>query len=260
MDMIADSLNLVAMIINESCLQREKTIKLQKHRSEVKMFTVSDAWKAAHPQAHAGILTMRNVVNPPQHAELEARKGRLQDDLRSQFAGQDRNVIAGLPQIQAYNTYYKPFKKSYHVQMQLESIAFKGKSLPGVAALVEAMFMAEVKNLLLTAGHDLDTLQLPVTLDVAAGTEQYTLLRGTEQVTKAGDMFMADRAGIISSIIYGPDQRTQITEKTRNALFAVYAPDGIGADLVCRHLEDIRENVLVVSPEAQVELLEVFGA
>ena len=100
------------------------------------MFTVSNTWKAAYPQAHAGILVMRNVTNPPQHAELEARKQSLQDDLRNRFAGQDRNAIAALPPIQAYNAYYKPFKKSYHVQLQLESIVLKGKSLPSVAALV----------------------------------------------------------------------------------------------------------------------------
>jgi DNA/RNA-binding domain of Phe-tRNA-synthetase-like protein len=224
------------------------------------MFIVSNTWKATYPQAHAGILVMRDVTNPSQHAELEARKQGLQDDLRSRFAGQDRNAIATLSPIQAYNAYYKPFKKSYHVQLQLESIVFKGKSLPSVAALVEAMFMAEIKNLLLTAGHDLDTLQLPVTLNVATGQEQYTLLRGTEQVTKSDDMLMADESGVISSILYGPDQRTQINEKTRNVLFAVYAPEGIGAEETRQHLKDICENVLLVSPSAQVELLEVFGA
>jgi len=132
--------------------------------------------------------------------------------------------------------------------------------LPSVAALVESMFMAEIKNLLLTAGHDLDSLQLPVTLNVASGEEQYTLLRGTEQVTKSGDMFMADGMGVVSSILYGPDQRTQINEKTRNVLFAVYAPEGIEVEATRQHLEDIHENVLLVSPEARVELLEVFGS
>src|SRR5512147_2578996 len=139
---------------------------------------------------------MHDVINPPYHAELEEQKQQLQDQLRARFAGQDRSAIAALPVIQAYNAYYKPFKKTYHVQLQLESIAFKGKSLPSVAALVEAMFMAEIKNLLLTAGHDLDTLQLPITLDVATGQENYTLLRGQEQVAKADDMLMADQAGV----------------------------------------------------------------
>ena len=179
------------------------------------MFKVSDAWKATYPTAHAGVLVMHDVTNPPYHAELEERKQQLQNELRARFVGQDRSAIAALPTIQAYNAYYKSFKKTYHVQLQLESIVFKGKSLPSVAALVEAMFMAEIKNLLLTAGHDLDTLQLPVTLDVATGQESYTLLRGQEQIAKAGDMLMADQAGVISSVLYGPDQRTQVTAQTQ---------------------------------------------
>jgi len=224
------------------------------------MFQVSDAWKATFPTAHAGILAMHDVINPPYHAELEEQKQQLQDQLRARFAGQDRSTIAALPTIQAYNAYYKSFKKTYHVQLQLESIAFKGKSLPSVAALVEAMFMAEIKNLLLTAGHDLDTLQLPITLDVATGQENYTLLRGQGQASKFGDMLMADQAGVISSILYGPDQRTQITANTRHVLFTVYAPSGIEAADVQRHLEDIRQYVWCVSPAATVERLEVFGA
>ncbi|GAI35107.1 unnamed protein product, partial [marine sediment metagenome] len=60
-----------------------------------------------------------------------------------------------------------------HVLLQLESIVFKNKSIPKVASLVEAMFMAEIKNLLLTAGHDLDAIDLPIKLDVSSGGEKY---------------------------------------------------------------------------------------
>ena len=34
------------------------------------MFQVPDAWKATYPAAHAGVLVMREVINPPHHAEL----------------------------------------------------------------------------------------------------------------------------------------------------------------------------------------------
>jgi DNA/RNA-binding domain of Phe-tRNA-synthetase-like protein len=223
------------------------------------MFTITEAWKATYPDAHAGILAMQNVDNPSTHPELDNRKKELETQLRAQFTGQDRKGIETIPTIAAYNAYYKQFKKSYHVQAQLESILFKDRSIPNVAALVEAMFMAEVKNMLLTAGHDLDQLQLPVTLNVSSGNEQYTLLRGQEQTLKSGDMFMADQAGVISSIIYGPDQRTQITAATRNVLFAVYAPAGISPEVVQAHLQDIRDYVLIVSPDATVEMLQVFG-
>ena len=119
--------------------------------------------------------------------------------------------------------------------------------------------MAEVRNMLLTAGHDLDSLQLPVRLDVAQGTECYTLLRGSEQILKPGDMLMSDRTGVISSILYGPDGRTQITADTRNVIFTVYAPPGILRATVQQHLRDIQQNVLLIAPGARTEMLAVFG-
>jgi DNA/RNA-binding domain of Phe-tRNA-synthetase-like protein len=128
-----------------------------------------------------------------------------------------------------------------------------------VAALVEAMFMAEMKDMLLTAGHDLDALHLPLTLDVATGTERYTLLRGEEQVLKPGDMMIGDQNGVISSILYGPDQRTQITPDTRNVIFTVYAPPGIDEQTVVQHLQGIQENVMMFAPQAQVELLKAYN-
>jgi DNA/RNA-binding domain of Phe-tRNA-synthetase-like protein len=223
------------------------------------MFNITPSWKSSFPNAHAGILVMRNVSNPAHHAELEKQKLELEEQLRAQFAGQDRAAIASHPVLQVYGEYYKRFKKTYHVQLQLESIVLKGKSIPTVASLVECMFMAEVKHMLLTAGHDLDTLQLPLTLDVTTGDESYVILRGENQVVRAGDMMIGDQTGIISNIIYGPDQRTQINASTWNVVFTVYAPAGIEDQLITSHLRDMRDYVTVIAPEAQVELLHVYG-
>ena len=117
-------------------------------------FTISDEWRRLYPGASVGTLAMNGVNNPPENAALNTQKEELELAIRQQYAGLDRQALKSLPVFQAYRTYYKRFKKSYHVQLQLESVAFKGKSIPRVAALVEAMFMAELKNLLLTAGHD----------------------------------------------------------------------------------------------------------
>lgn len=224
------------------------------------MFRISKLWEATYPGASAGVLVMRDAGNPSRHAALEERRAILEQHLHSRYAGLDREAIKSDPVMQAYEAYYHRFKKTYHVQLQLESIVFKGKPIPGGVALVEAMFMAELKNLLLTAGHDLDSVQLPITLDVSSGEERYTLLRGSEQITKAGDMMMVDQGGIISSILYGPDQRTRIRTETRNVVFTVYAPPGVEEKRVEQHLQDIQETVLVASPQAQTEMLQVFSA
>ena len=224
------------------------------------MFEVTERWKTTYPGASAGVLSMRRVENPAQHASLEERKAALEAQLRSIYAGKDRSAIKGDPIMQAYEAYYRRFKKTYHVQLQLESIALKGKPIPSVAALVEAMFMAEVKNMLLTAGHDLKALQLPITLDVSTGQEHYTLLRGSEQELKEGDMMMSDGEGVISSILYGPDLRTQIRSGTQEVVYMVYAPAGIEHEKVLRHLEDIQETVMAFSPQAETEMMQVFEA
>jgi DNA/RNA-binding domain of Phe-tRNA-synthetase-like protein len=223
------------------------------------MFSVSEACKATYPGAAAGILVMKNVANPARHSEFDGHKEAFQKQLRSRFAGYDRAGLKALPTIQAYNTYYKRYKKSYHVQLQLESVAFKGRSIPRIAALVEAMFMAELNSLLLTAGHDLETVQQPIRLKVAEGTESYTLLNGKEQLLKTGDMFMADAEGVISSVIYGPDRRTRITPETRQVFFGVYAVPGVANQTIQDHLEDIRDNIMIFAQEAEVDLLQVYA-
>lgn len=224
------------------------------------MIALSESWKSTYPNAALGILAMRNVSNPHRHEALAIHKEALERELRTRYVAYDRERFKTHPVLASYHSYYKRFKKTYHVQLQLESIVFKGKSLPQAAVLVEAMFMAELKNLMLTAGHDLDDVQLPVTLDVAEGHERYVTLNGQEQRLKANDMMISDAQGVLSSIIYGPDQRTKIKPSTTRVLFTVYGTPGINPSDLRAHLETIRENVMVVSPEAKVELIEVYGA
>jgi DNA/RNA-binding domain of Phe-tRNA-synthetase-like protein len=221
-------------------------------------FIVSESWLQTYPNASAGILALNGVSNPDVNPDLEKRKQALECELRSLYHGMDRASLAALPVIQAYNAYYKAFKKTYHVQLQLESLVIKDRSLPRVAALVEAMFMAELSNLLLTAGHDLSPVKGPVMLGAAAGDEVYTTLQGADKTLKPGDMYMRDDEGVISSVLYGPDARTRITPLTSQVLFTVYAPEGIDKAYLRKHLVDLRDNVFVISPAAKVEALEVY--
>lgn len=222
------------------------------------MLTISKKIKTIYPEASLGILAMKDVRNPQQHEGLDQRKLKIENNLREKFAGLTRADLKKLEPINAYRNYYKKFKKSYHILFQLESIVFKNKSIPKVAALVEAMFMAELKNLLLTAGHDLDTVDLPVKLDAASGTEKYIMLNRQEKELLPGDMFISDSGGIMSSIIYGPDLRTRINPDTQNVLFTVYAPPGVKKSEVFQHLQDIRDYVHIITPDSKVELIKVY--
>ncbi len=221
------------------------------------MFTVSEAWKSTYPGAVAGVLAMGHVANPEHHAGLEEVKRELEAEIRARFSS--REEVRALERLQAYKAYYRRFNKTYHVQMQLESVTLKGQPIPRIAALVEAMFMAELKNLLLTAGHDLDAVQVPASLDIAQGTERYIRINGQEQQLKAGDMFISDTQDVLSAVIYGPARHARIMPSTRRALFTVYAPPGIGEEAMDQHLRDIESYVRLIAPEAETELHQVYG-
>ena len=223
------------------------------------MITVNQNFSAVYPSAHVGILVMCDVENVATHPALEKRKRELEADLRSRFAEKEVQILEETPPLPAYTNYYKRFDKTYHVLGQLKSIIYKDKSIPSVSSLVESMFIAELKNGLLTAGHDLDRVKGELSVNVSNGDEHYTVMRGVDQQLKSGDMFIVDAQGILSDIIYGPDQRTQITPETKNVLFTIYAPEGIASNEVEKHLADIRDLVLLVTPNAKVEMLQVIG-
>ena len=73
-------------------------------------------------------------------------------------------------------------------------------------------------------------------------------------------MFMADDLGILSDVIYGPDQRSKIDDNTSAAVMAVYAPTGIGQEAVAAHLEDMMAYLRLFSPEARQVLAETYPA
>jgi DNA/RNA-binding domain of Phe-tRNA-synthetase-like protein len=224
------------------------------------MIKVSESWERAYPGAVLGILVMRGARNPDRHEGLQAIKTQTETALRGRYFSQGKQAVKAEPVIAAYNDYYARFKKTYHVALQLESVIWKGRPIPSVSALVEAMFMAELKNMILTAGHDLSAIEPPLELGVAAAGESYVMLSGEERGLKEGDMRIKDAKGVISAVVYGPDRRTKITPETKDALFVVYAPAGVGEGRVRSHLEDIRGFVRIVSPEAVEERLETHVA
>jgi DNA/RNA-binding domain of Phe-tRNA-synthetase-like protein len=213
----------------------------------------SAEWRLAFPGACVGCLHVRRVSNADMHPALDQPLLDLQSELRVRYAAADRAALASLPVVQAYQAHYRPFGQTYHVLRQLESVALKGRDVasPG-GALVSAMFAAELRSLLLTAGHDVATLAPPLVVDCSKAGDRFVGINGQERELKPGDMLMRDGLGIISAVLHGPDQRTRLSETTTSALFVTYAPAGISPDQVQRHLDQITAYVRLTDPHAEV--------
>ncbi len=226
------------------------------------MFNVnaSEDWRNRFPGCHIGMLLIGNVDNSKRATPLDERKKEIESRVREKYAGYSRDDLLKLDTLGAYRKYYKKFDKTYHVQLQLESVVHKEKSLPNVSPLVDACFASEMDTFLLTAGHDADLLEGAISIDVTSGTESFTQMNGNPRTLKADDMMMKDEKGVICTIIYGQDQRTPISPKTKRALYVAYVPEGIIRDAVVSHLDTINDNVLLFAPEANVEYQEVHSA
>ena len=176
-------------------------------------------------QFNFGLLAVDGASGAQGDRFLEAKRF-LESELRAKYSHASREALKELDEMRPYVSYYKAFGYTYHVLLQLESVA-KGKAIPGALPPVAAMFMAELKNGILTAGHDLDAVCFSVRSMVSDGTEGYTTLDSKAVTCVAGDFLIADQAGILSSMLRGPDRRTAISRETKRFLYTAYAPDGL---------------------------------
>ncbi|HEX9011966.1 MAG TPA: hypothetical protein VF813_00565, partial [Anaerolineaceae bacterium] len=71
------------------------------------IFQTTETWRNMYPDACAGVLVMRGVINPPSHAGLDARRAALEEEIRGRFAGMDRKALEADPVIGAYAAYYR---------------------------------------------------------------------------------------------------------------------------------------------------------
>lgn len=184
---------------------------------------------------------------------LTRGKREIEMHLRSKFNGFSRGDFLALPIMADYERYYKSFEKTYHVQLQLESIVLKGKSLPNVSPLVDSNFVAEIETLVLTAGHDAVKLKEPIMIDISTDGDLITQMNGTTRSMRAGDMIMRDGEGVCCSIIYGQDNRSPISKDTTHALYVAYAPPGVGTVAVENQLDGILANIKLFSYSKTVD-------
>ena len=224
------------------------------------LISATHEWHAAHTGAIIGLLELSGIENSRTSSELDQRKRETETRLRERYKGFTRQDFLSLPVMSDYERYFKRFNKTYHVQLQVESIVLKGKDLPTVIPLVDSNFMAEVETFVLTAGHDVGKLHGPLLIDVSREGEHITQMNGTFKAIREGDMIMRDAHGICCSVIYGQDNCSPISPETSCVLYVAYAPTGISSGTVDMQLRRIEDNIRLFSPNAFVEYRQLLYA
>jgi DNA/RNA-binding domain of Phe-tRNA-synthetase-like protein len=220
--------------------------------------TATDAWKERHPGAQMGLLEISGVDNTKPSAVLEQEKRAIEGRLRKKYANFSREKFLALPVMDAYHRYYRSFGYTYHVLLQLESVALKGKSLPNVSPLVDANFAAELETLILTAGHDVAQLEAPIIIDVAREHDEITQMNGDRKRIPTGDMLMRDAQGVACTILRGQDNRSPISKATTHVLYVSYVPGEVTEEQVRAQLDAMEKLVRLFAPECVVEQSQII--
>ena len=220
--------------------------------------TATDEWKEAHPGGKIGLLEISGVDNSGPAPVLDQEKRAIESRLREKYADFSREGFLALPVMQAYHRYYRKFGYTYHVLLQLESVALKDKSLPKVSPLVDANFAAELETLILTAGHDVAQLEAPVVIDVASEGDEIIQMNGQRKEVPVGDMLMRDAHGVACTILRGQDNRSPISKATAHVLYVSYVPDGVTEEQVRAQLDTMEKYVRLFSPECVVEQSKII--
>lgn len=169
--------------------------------------------------------------------------------LKERFADYDRKATFGE---NVYFRFFKKFKKTYPVLMQLESILLKDRPFPDANPITAIPFLVELETQHLLGTHDVEQVQGPVQL--FAGTEKapFPGMRGEEVHTYPGDFCGRDGSGIIFSMIAGADDRTCVRESSTHVFYPVFGVAGQPVEQIEAVLGRLEEYVKVLTPDAEL--------
>lgn len=169
--------------------------------------------------------------------------------LKERFTDYDRKAVFGE---NVYFRFFKKFKKTYPVLMQLESILLKGRPFPDANPITAIPFLAELETQHLLGAHDVEQVQGGVQL--FAGTEKapFPGMRGEEVHTYPGDFCGRDDGGIIFSMIAGADDRTCVQESSTHVFYPAFGVAGQSVEELTAVLNRLEEYVRTLAPDAEI--------
>lgn len=212
-----------------------------------------------HPGTLVGLMCVSGLDTPPDPAAWNDLKEAELTEFRAAWPDYDRKRAVMSPPLSGYAAYYKQFKKTYQVLLQMESVLLKGRGVRAASPAIEAMFLAEVKQGILASGHDLDSFTNgEYMVDLARGGEELTIVSGERRILKSNDLYLTSRGKILSSVLEGQDYGTRLTETSRNALYCVYAVGGTDAALVGRFFKTLGVYISTALPQAGLHDHHIF--
>ncbi|OGP63559.1 MAG: hypothetical protein A2V65_07660 [Deltaproteobacteria bacterium RBG_13_49_15] len=203
-------------------------------------FSITRAYEKRYPGVSFGLTLIadcRNWINPEgfdQHKRKHLRKMRKRETL---------GAIA--QRVETYDRFFSSFGFECPLSKHLKRTVQSG--FPRYNLMVDTHFMAEMCAGILVAVTDFDRFDGALSLDIADEGELCRGMGGQSMKTKQGEIILRDEKEIVCILCQGADEKTRVTENTKNVLFYGYAVPGIEA-------RDIEQGLRIAS-----ETMVAFG-
>ena len=172
----------------------------------------------------AGVIVFRNVTIRESPPTLRASALLAAENLRQLFptfgAIRQSQELSGFRNV--YSALGPREKRQQSGCERLCELVWKRGDIPRVNTLVDIYNLVSIRKFLSLGAHDLDTLSLPVFLDLTTGSELFTPLNGIPQAIVPGEFGYVDAAGrMICRLDVLQGDFSKITPLTKSALVIV---------------------------------------
>lgn len=155
---------------------------------------------------------------------------------------------------ESYFRYFRKFKKTSPVMMQVESFLLKGKPFPEGRYTNAVAFLTELKTRCLLGSHDADMIEGDLVIYKEKEKTSFPSIHGGEAHSYPGDITCKDDKSIVVSMIAGADARTCLNESSRHVLYFAFGTPGMETDMLRGYLGQVEQYVKVLAPSAGTEL------
>ena len=183
-------------------------------------FSISPAYEVRYPSVAFGLTLITGCEPLTDDAGFDQYKRKFLRKMRK------RETLAEISQrVDMYDRFFQSFGFECPLSKHLKRTIHSG--FPTYNLMVDAHFMAEMCAGILVAVADYDRIEGMLLLDVAREGERSAGMGGRQFMTKEGEIVLRDEKDIVCVLCQGADEKTRVTNETRNVLFYAYAVPGI---------------------------------
>jgi len=212
--------------------------------------SISQGYLSEYLGVSFGLTLISGCHNPENPEGFDQYKRKLLRSMRK------RETLSQIKErIETYEIFFRSFGFDCPLPKHLKRTINSG--FPRYDLMVDTHFMSEMCAGILVAVTDHDRFDGALTLDLADEGEICGGMGGREIKTKRNEIVLRDEKEIVCVLCQGADEKTRVSNDTRNVLFYAYTVPGIEREFIEEGLH-IAADTMARFGGGKIEYVEVY--